>query len=91
MTEQTPDGAVADLESALTNLDTAREALGGFLEDHMQDHARIEMAYCILNTLCQANTQARAAWHVLWEARPLVAGDRDNPSLKTVSDGGPRS
>ena len=90
MSEQTPDNAVADLEDALTNLDTAREALGGFLEDHMQDHARMEMAYCILNTLGQANAKARAAWHVLWEARPLVAGNRDKPPLKAVGDGGPR-
>ncbi len=91
MTEQTPDDAITDLEDALTNLDTAREALGGFLEDHMQDHCRVQAVYCILNTLDQADEQARAAWHVLREARPLVAGNRDHPPLKTVGDGGPRS
>ncbi len=31
MTEQTPDRAVMDLESALTDLDSARQALSGFL------------------------------------------------------------
>ncbi len=91
MTEQTPDGAVTDLEGALTNLDTARVALAGFLEDHMQDHCRVQAAYCILKTLDQADDQARAAWHVLREARPLVAGKRDKPPLEAVGDGGPRS
>ncbi len=88
MSEQTPDGAVTDLESALTNLDTARVALAGFLEDHMQDHCRVQTVYCILNTLDQADTQARAAWQVLWKARPLVAGNLDQPPLNAV--GGPR-
>jgi hypothetical protein len=86
MTEQTPDDAVIDLETALTHLDTAREALGGFIEDHLQDHARMETAYCILNTLCQANAQARAAWQILWEARPVVAGNRDSSPLKVVEE-----
>ncbi len=36
---------------ALTNLDTARHALSGFLEDHTQDHCRMETAYCIFHTL----------------------------------------
>ena len=91
MSEQTPDGAIMDLESALTDLDTAHQALAQFLEDHMQNHTQVEMAYCILRTLDQANGGARAAWNVLWEARPLVAGNRDNPSLKAVRDGGPLS
>ncbi len=91
MTEQTPDGAVTDLEGALTNLDTARVALAGFLEDNMQDHCRVQTAYCILNTLDQADDQARAAWHVLKGARPLVAGNRDEPPLKAAGDGGSQS
>ena len=74
----------AYLEGALTDLDTARVALAGFLEDHMQDHCRVQAAYCILKTLDQADDQARAAWHVLREARPLVAGNRDKPPLKAA-------
>ncbi len=72
--EQSPDRAVTDLESALTDLNSARQALGGFLEDHMQDHPRMETGYCILHTLDRAETRGRAAWQVLWEARPLKAG-----------------
>ncbi len=87
MTEQTPDGAVTDLEGALTNLGTAREALGGFLEDSMQDHCRLETAYCILLTLDQAHHRAQAAWKILWEARPLEAGKRDKSPLKAVEGG----
>ncbi len=86
MTEQTPDSAVTDLECALTDLDAARCALSGFLEDHMQDHCRVETAYCILNTLDQAHHRAREAWLVLFEARPLHAGNRDKPPLKTVEE-----
>ncbi len=77
MTENTPDGAVTDLEGALNNLSTARHALSGFLEDHLQNHCRMETAYCILHTLDQAEHQARAAWEVLWKARPLVSGKGD--------------
>ncbi len=90
MTEKTPDGAVTDLEGALTNLDTARVALADFLEDHMQDHCRVQTAYCILLTLDRADDQARAAWNILKKVRPLVAGNRDMPPLKTVGHGGPR-
>ena len=72
--EQDPDNAVTDLESALTDLNSARQALGGFLEDHLQHHPRMETGYCILNTLDRAETRGRAAWKVLWEARPLKAG-----------------
>ncbi len=86
MTEQTPDRAVMDLESVLTDLDSARQALSGFLEDHMQDHLRLETAYCILNTLDQAEHRGREAWKILWEARPLHAGNRENPPLKAVEE-----
>ena len=86
MSEQTPDSAVTDLECALTDLDAARCALSGFLEDHMQDHCRVQTAYCILNTLDQAEHRGRAAWTVLWEARPLHTGNRDKPSLKAVKE-----
>ena len=77
MTEKTPDGAVTDLEGALIQLGSAREALGGFLEDHMQDHCRVKTAYCILNTLQMAEDEAEAAWKILSEARPLAAGKAD--------------
>lgn len=78
MTEQTPDGAVTDLEGALADLDLARQALSEFLDDHMQEHPQMATAYCILKTLDQAEHEGRAAWKVLWEARPLHAGERDN-------------
>ena len=86
MTENTPDSAVTDLKIALTDLDTARHALSGFLEDHMQDHCRVQTAYCILKTLDQVDHRARAAWTILWKARPLEAGKRDKLPLKAVEE-----
>ncbi len=78
MTEQSLDRAVTDLEGALADLDLARKALSELLDDHMQSHPQMATAYCILKTLDQAEEQGRAAWTVLWEARPLNAGERDN-------------
>ena len=87
MTDHTPDSAVVDLEGALTNLNTARQALSLFLEaESMQNHGQLEIGYCILITLDQAHRHGLAAWKILWEALPLKAGEQDKPPLKAVQE-----
>jgi len=79
MKPETIVDAIMDLEPALGDFNTARQALSRLLEDQALHMGHSDMLYCILNTLDEAHSRGQEVFGVLWEFRQTLKTGPEAP------------